>query len=321
MRLSRCHIGVGFFIITLSAALAHGQTGPDLLIKPWDAGQHVDTTTDFLMQPSEHTRENAGSVQISTFSSYGRYRVFDDDATPRFGYDFRDYQIRTDSPLIPKNLIHGSIGFAQPVGVVNDWFVALTGAVGYAGNSPFSDPEAVFAIGNVIVGHKFNVDRALVVALNYNGNRAFFPDVPLPGFGYADRATENLTYVIGLPYNTITYEPFKGFQIEGGWNLITSFSAKIAYQFTKHFAVYGQYSDRIDPYHIDNTSNTSRIFFQTHNIEVGFRGNLNKLNRLSIGGGWAFGQEFAEGWDTRTLNPILHLRDGPYARIQLEIGF
>lgn len=152
---------------------------------------------------------------------------------------------------------------------------------------------------------------ALLIALNYDGNRTFFPDTPIPGFAYANRFNDYLTYVVGVPYSSITFEPVKGFQLEAGYTLIDTLEAKLAYQFTKHWAIFGQYTDQLSPFHIDNTNPDRRLFFHTHELEAGMRWNPTQLIRFSVSAGWAFGQEFSTGFDTRSLNPVRHITNAP----------
>lgn len=315
-------IFVAALAVTMLVSTAGAQTGPDLLVKPWDPGQAVYTSTDALVGAAAHTRETSTTIRLSTYHALGRWRVLPDNrATPRLGYDVQYWDIDTADPALPNHLWDANVGFAQPVAEFNGWFAAVTGAIGYAGNSPFSDSNAIYAAANIIVGREFSQDRALLIALNYNGNRTFLPDLPLPGFAYADRANEFLTYVVGVPYSSITFEPTKGFQIQGGFTLVDTLEAKIAYQFTKHFAAFGQYTDQLSPFHIDNTNPLRRLFLHTHGVELGVRWNPSKLIRLSLSGGWGFGREFSRGFDSRNLAPVRHLSDSAFGRLQFELGF
>jgi hypothetical protein len=298
------------------------QTDPDLLIKPWSTGQMFDTSTDAVLEAANPTSENHhDDVQLSIYHAYGRWRVLPNvDATPRFGYDVTYVDLQTHDSALPRHLWNGTVGFAQPVAEVNKWFVVVTGAAGYAGDTPFSDPHAVFFTGNLIVGRKFSTDKAIVVALNYDGNRTYAPDVPIPAIELADRFNDHLTYLIGFPFNSLIYEPTNGLQIVAGWEPASTFSGRIGWEFLKHYEVYTSYTDRLTAYHLSNLPEDRRLFLQEHRVEAGVRLNPTKLIRLSIGGGWAFGQEFSTGFDERGTNPLRHLRDGPFGRAMIEIG-
>lgn len=308
--------------VLLAASFASAQTGPDLLVKPWLPGQYFQSYSDGLLQAAGHSDESNDTIRLSQFHTFGRYRVLpDSEATPRLGYDVSYLDIDTIDPALPKHLYDGTIGFAQPLAKVQKWFVAVTGAVGYAGSSPFSDSNAYYGSGNLIVGRVFDKDQAILIALNYDGNRTFLPDTPIPGFAYAARLNPHATYVLGLPYSSITYEPITGVQLEAGYTLVNTFEANLAYKFIKPFALFVNYSERLSPYHLDNTSPTRRLFFQTHDAEAGISWNPTKLIRFSISGGWAFGQEFSNGFDSRNLHPLRHLSDAPFARVQINIGY
>jgi hypothetical protein len=63
------------------------------------------------------------------------------------------------------------------------------------------------------------------------------------------------------------------------------------------------------------------LFLEEHRLEAGFRYNPTPLIKASIGGGWAFGQEFSTGYQWYDGKPLRHLRDGPFIEALLEIGF
>ncbi len=302
-----------FFLIGFVDRCA-AQSGPDLLIKPFSAGQMFDTSTEAVLEAANPTKEDhADNVQLDVYRAVGRWRVLpDQQASPRFGYDVMYVDINSHDPALPNHLWNTSVGFSQPVALINKWFVVITGALGYAGDTPFSDPHAVYATGNIIVGREFSKDKAILVALNYDGNRTFAPDIPIPAVEYADRYNDHLTYLIGFPNNSITYEPLNGLQVVAGWAMLQTFSGQIGWEFLKHYTVYGSYTDRFTAFHLSEMPADRRFFLQEHRVEVGFRLNPTKLLRLSLGGGWAFGQEFATGFDSRGTNPVRHLRNGAF---------
>jgi hypothetical protein len=318
----RCLIIFAAVILVGSVGRVLAQTDPELLVKPWQPGQFFDTSTEGVIESSGPTQEDHQQVGLSSVHAQGRLWVLPDQrASPRLGYDLLYFDIRGGDAALPRHLVNGTVGFAQPVAEINKYFVVVTGAVGYAGESPFSDPHAQYFTGNLIVGREFSKDRAIVVALNYDGNRTFLPDVPIPALEYTDRYNPQLTYVIGAPLDTITYEPVSGLQVVGGLELLQTFIGRVGYEFDKHFAVVASYTDRLTAFHLSNLPADRRLFLQEHRAEVGFRWNPTNLIRVTAGGGWAFGQEFATGFDDRGQNPIRHLRDAPFAELNVEIGF
>jgi hypothetical protein len=308
-----------FLLATRSSA----QTGPDILIKPWETGQAFDISTEAVLEAANPTQENhADNVQLSVYDAMGRYRIIPSQkAAPTFGYDVMYVDVDTHDPALPRHLWNASVGFAQPLAEINKWFVVVTGAVGYAGDSPFADPHAVYYTGNLVVGRKFTDDKVLVFALNYDGNRTFVPDIPILAVQYADRFSPNLTYVIGFPNNVITYEPISGLQVVAGWETLSTFSGRVGWEFKKHYELYGSYTDRLTGFHLETLPPDRRLFLQEHRAEAGFRFNITKVFRISLGGGWAFGQEFSTGFDSRGTTPLRHLRDGPFGRALVEIAF
>jgi hypothetical protein len=309
-------------LITLSAQRTYAQTGPDILIKPWETNQAFDISAESIFESSNPSQENhSDNVQLSIYDAMGRYRVVPSQkASPTFGYDVMYVDVDTHDPGLPRHLWNASVGFAQPIAEINNWFVVVTGAVGYAGNAPFDDSHAIYGTGNLVVGRKFTEDKLLIFALNYDGNRTFVPDIPILAVQYADRFSPNLTYVIGFPNNTITYQPINGLQVVAGWETLSTFSGRIGWEFKKHYELYTSYTDRLTGFHLDSLPGDRRLFLQEHRAEVGFRFNVTNIFRISVGGGWAFGQEFSEGFDSRGTTPLRHLRDGAFGRAVVEIA-
>jgi len=309
-------------VFALLPASLRAQVGADLLVKTWGEGAAIETTDSAMLEAQGHSKDDDIAYRLSTYHAEARWRVFpDNDATPRLGTDVQYWDVDTHDPAVPRHLFNGQIGFAQPIAEYQKWFVALTGSVGYAGESPFSDPRAVYETGQIVVGRKFSADKAVIVALDYDGNRNFAPDIPIPGFAYADRINDQFTYIFGLPYSSITYEPVHGLQLEAGYLLVRTFEAKVSYQFDKHWAAYTEYNDQLTGFHIDNTSPDRRLFLQTHDIETGIRWTLKPGIRFSVGGGWAFGQEFFTAFDLRGTNPLQHLTDEAFGKVQLEFTY
>ena len=304
-----------------AAPRCQGQTGPTLLVNPWATGQAIDTSTDAVIRAAERT-DSGRYTQINSFHSEGRWRVLpDSDASPRLGYDVLDYNIRTSDRSLPNNLWDTSVGFAQPVARLGKYFAVVTGAVGYAGNKPFSDHDAYYFTGNVLVGRQFSDDKALIFDLNYDGNRTFLPDVPIPAVEYKDRVNEYLSYTIGAPINSITYTPLTGLQVEGGWSLVETFSGRVGYTFSKGLDVYGEYVDRLTGFHLSADQDPdSRLFFQERRAGVGIGWKPTRLIQVSVLGGWAFKEELYRGFDVRDYTVVRHLADGPYGQVQLNIG-
>ena len=138
--------------------------------------------------PGRHPRDAGKYIQFNEYQTYGRWRIAPDaEATPRLGYDVLYYDFNTSDRAIPNHLWNTSIGFAQPVARFGKYFAVVTGAVGYAGDKPYSDSDAIYGTANVIIGRQFSGNKALLFDLNYDGNRTFLPDVPIPAVEYRDR--------------------------------------------------------------------------------------------------------------------------------------
>ena len=314
-------VAVAFAGLFLAASASRAQTGPSLLVNPWATGQAIDTSSDAIIRAATHT-DSGKYAQVNDYESHGRWRILPDaDASPRIGYDVLDYDIHSSDRSLPEHLWNTSVGFAQPVARLGNYFAVVTAAAGYAGDKPFSDGDAYYATANLLIGRQFSEDKALIFDLNYDGNRTFLPDVPIPALEYKDRVNEYLSYTVGAPINQLTYTPLTGVQIDAGWSLVTTFSGRVGYRFAKPFEIYGEYVDRLTAFHISaNQNSDSRQFFQERRAGAGINWTPTRLIKIGVLGGWAFNEEIYQGFDVRKYNVVRHLADGAYGQVQIDIG-
>lgn len=316
-------MGVAFamVLVALTSTASRGQTGPNLLINPWATGQAFDTNSTAIIRQATHT-DSGKYAQVNDYQSQGRWRVLpDNEASPRLGYSVSYFDINSSDRSLPDHLFDTSVGFAQPVARLGKYFAVVTAAAGYAGDKPYSDSDALYFTANLLIGRQFSDDKALIFDLNYDGNRTFMPDVPIPALEYKDRVNEYFTYTVGLPINQITYTPLRGLQIDAGWSLVQTFSGRVGYTFAKGVEVYGQYIDRLSAFHLSADQNPdSRLFYQERLASIGMGWRPTRLIRVSVQGGWSFASEMYRGWDVRDYTVVRHFADGAFGQVQLDIG-
>src|SRR5436305_15180389 len=85
-------------IIAISSLTAMAQTGPDLLVKPWQLGQSVQTSTDGMLESEGHTKDADEGIRLSTYHAVGRWRILPDNrATPVLGYDVQYWDVTSNA--------------------------------------------------------------------------------------------------------------------------------------------------------------------------------------------------------------------------------
>lgn len=298
---------------------AIGQTDPGGLFAPWPKGQMTDGSASATFFDAGHAKGSDDDFKLSMYDSSGRIRLMDKfRINPTIGYSFHHLQLDGNSAL-PGQLVDAAIAFGTPITQFADnWFLALSGAVGYAGSSPFADGNAWYGRGTVLVGKELSRDSTLVFGLDYNGNRTLYPDIPLPGVAYALRLEEHLLTSVGFPYSTLTWQPNDQFRIDAFYTFPDLYELKVGYNITRTLQIFADIARNFSAYHDADLPGDRRLFFTQSRIEAGVRWGKNDGPALMAAIGYGFDQHFDIGFDGRDLDRVTRVSDEPYARVAFE---
>lgn len=315
---------VGFVFQCIAVSAASAQTSAGGLFRPWPKAQDYDFSLGATFQNTATTDVGNFDIQLNEYTAIGRIRFSEEhELNPTIGFEFDYLDIGNNAPNLPGALSDQSIGFGTPLGKWgDDWFAAVSGAFGYAGSSTFGVSEAWYAKATVIVGKKMNNGDLLVFGLDYDGNRSFMPDTPLPGFAYTHRVDEKLLLAAGFPYTSIEWDPIQDLKFNLYFNLPDVFIARLSYNFVKELGVFVGYEDRIQPFSISGLANDDdRLFYVSHRVEGGIRIDPHPAVTIRASIGYNFGQEFNTGWDSRNLDSVTDLSDEMYGRIAVDLRY
>ncbi|MGB7160993.1 MAG: hypothetical protein WBD40_23230 [Tepidisphaeraceae bacterium] len=307
-------------LVAMCARGAFAQTGAELLVRPFEKDQKFELNGSALFQDKGED-DFGGDMQVSVYEISGRAREVREKTIPRFGYDLIYLDVDNDLG-IPKHLSDQSIAAGVALPDISGFRGGFTVGVGYAGDSPFSDANAWYGKATIAMGRKLDEQTDLGIFLDYDGNRTYLPDVPLPGFAYRKRVYKELILVAGLPLSTVEWTPDDHWKFELFFTLIDSFDARITYTVVPGFNVFGSLDSRRYAFHTDELEDSNdRLLYQERRAEVGVQWEPRKDTRVILAGGYAFGQEFGTGWDYRDDEKITEVSDEPYVRAGLEMRF
>ena len=219
---------------------------------------------------------------------------------------------------MPLRTYPSGAGFSPPA---RHWFIGATAGIGYAGDAAFSDGEGWYGKGNVMAGTQLSKDSSLVLFVDYDGNRTFLPDLPLPGFMYVAKWGDTLNYALGLPINALTWTPTEKIKLSFSTYLLTSIDAEAEYKLNHNWKVFAKYATRQDSFYVSDLPENRRLFYAENRVESGIGYALGESMELEVGIGYAFGREFSTGFDDRDLHRITKVSDEPYARLGLTIRY
>ena len=304
----------------MSASPAAAQTGAELLIRPFAEGENLELNSSAIFH-AESEDDFGGDFQLNHYEVSGRAREVRERSIPRIGFDLNYLDIDSDIGL-PERLTDQSVAAGLALPDLYGFRGGFTVGVGYAGERPYGDANAWYGKATIALGKELDENTDLGVFLDYDGNRSFLPDVPLPGFAYRKRLDERLILVAGVPLSSLEWTPDDRWKFEVFWTLVESFDARVTYTVTKGLNLFANYDTSSRAFHVDELeAENDRLLFAERRAELGVQWEPRRDVRFSVAGGLTFKQEFSTGWDFRESDEITDIGDEPYVRAGLEMRF
>ena len=304
---------------------AHAQTNAELLISPFPKEQAVTADASAVFLEGGHIAESGvdEDFQLSLFGTQGRFRLVPGTLeSPRIGYDFTYLDLDTGFDGLPERLVDQSVAVGFPLGKYGDWIFGASVGLGYAGDGGFGDGDAWYGLASIAAFWQMDETSAFVFFLDYDGNRTFLPDVPLPGGAYIKRISDRLELTAGLPISSITWKATDRFTLELAYSIPDNVRVDVGYEVIDHFTIFGRVRQQRNAFYFDGLAeNYDRILFQQRRAEAGVRYEPCKNAALDLALGYAWGGEFSEGFDSRKTNEIADISDEPYIRAGVELKY
>ncbi len=299
---------------------ARAQTGAALLLNPNLSEKEVFEARGDALFFNQGSTDTNNDFKMSLYRTSGRIHEQRENFIPRVGWDFSLYDITTRENL-PAQLLDTSIAAGFELPTVSGWRGGLTVGLGYAGDKPFAQGDAWFGKATAIFGKDINKYTTLALVLDYDGSRTFLPDVPLPGFAFVHQYDDKISYTVGIPVNSIRWNPVDPLKIELTYLFYDTFEANIDYELFPHFVVFGKLENDRQAFHVEQIPGNDRLLFEQRRVELGARFQPWEETNFTAAVGYAWGGEFSRGWDSRESDEIADISDEPYFRLAFETRF
>jgi hypothetical protein len=307
---NRASLGVA--LMMLCAADGSGQTSPSLLIEPWKDEPHwADTYDEPMFNPSGHSKGDDRDIDLVYYDSFGRVKLDRDDQKPGFWLGYRALTIGVggDQPLLPGDLVDVSVAAAFQVTEHDQpWRWSLAVGAGTANDGHWSNSDALYGVATLNASHQIDERSALHIGLNYDGNRTFLPDWPLPYFVFEQRASEDFSYRLGLPSSGVAWKPWEYLTVSAGYSVPINLSVRISLDVAYDMSLFTEYGRTLDGFFLQDGGHT-RLFYEMSRVSAGVRWIREPWIDLRVGVGYAFDQEFATGFDVRDLDTLVEPSD------------
>ncbi|MDB5297874.1 MAG: hypothetical protein JWO31_3857 [Phycisphaerales bacterium] len=310
-------------VALVAPAAARAQTTSALLLDPWTHAGFGETLDRPHYQAQADVRDSGATTQLFFWDSTGRFRLAPSTAAdPRVGYRYLTINTDSDSPTLPDTLDEVSLAFGVRLGEAAGGQVSIVVGAGYGGDNLFADANGLFGTGHLLYERRLSDRDALVLSLDYDGSRAFLPDVPLPGFAYAHDG-EALDWSVGFPQSRVSWEVAPRMTLSAAYAVPYTGDATLAYALTDQFSVFGGYASFLNAFALDGEGREDRFFLRMQRVEFGVRYvNPDVLGRglyvdVALTVGYVFEQAWSRGFDVRDLDPVASTEGTPYVGIVL----
>lgn len=316
------------------ASNASAQTGADLLLGQFGEGNNFVGQAEAIYIDRGSTDHSGGDGKAFThgldvYNASARFKLDLDNvipgfsrAQPRAGFAATVLDFHSNDPAVPGTLTDISFGVGLGVAKTEKWVAGISVGVGFASNNVFNDANAFYGKADLAFAYTLNEREKLGIVLDYNGNRTFMPDVPLPGFIYTRKLTDQFTLEVGFPYSDIQYQPDDNWTFMLKFNFPDGGEANVDYKVTQSFHVFGAFAQQNNAFHWNEVDDSrDRVIFHQTRAEIGARGVLQDRYAFTAAVGYAFGTELDVGWDSRDPDGLADLSDEPYARVGFEVKF
>ena len=303
------------------ATQAAAQVSSALILLPWDEGVLVQNRNSLDAGYDGETERTKTDVELTRFTSVGRVRPSPEQSRWAVGWTVSHLDIDTSDPLLPERLAQQAVAVGVQLGQWEDWRVGGTIGVGYAGNTPWNDGDAYYGIASLAASKRLDSGAMLSVILDYDGNRGVFPDIPLPGFTYANRYDEQLSYALGFPVNSVTWTPDDKWTVTGRWIVPFAFTVDAEYALTEDVDLFAGYRGESTGYWLQGDDRNRRLFYEQRRVEAGAKWRVLPRGELAGAVGYLFDQSFERGFDSRDVDTVRDLSDEVFFRIGLNFTY
>ena len=309
-----------------AATPAVAQVGTALVAVPWQPGQSLGVTSYAIGLDTDTTGDFFGpgaDLTLARVVTFGRYRP--DPDNPRglsVGWLYDHTELNTNDPRLPDRLETTALAVGGPLGRYDGWDVGFTVGGGFSGDLPYADGDAWYGVGSLFARKQLGETPTFITwFLDYDGSRSFLPDVPLPAVQYTVRESATLTYSLGLPFSSVSWQPDDRWSIDVKFLLPIAGTAEVSYRATDRWSAYFMYETSTRAYHLSGDDDRRRLFFEQSRTELGTRFKLTPEVTLTAAAGYAFQQQFSRGFDTRNLSFVRDVDDAPFLRVGVTAGF
>lgn len=284
-------------LLLAAASTLDAQVDEALLTRRWKTDNFWAETYDRpLVTGTGNFEGSTDDFQMFHWVSVGRIKFDQEDLDPAvwLGYKANTISMTTDRDFLNHAYGDVALGVAAQLGSLGGgWSWSAGAAIGTANDGRWDNSDALYGTASVDFAYRKDGGLPLHVGLGYDGNRTFFPNVPLPHFLMELTPDPTLTLLIGFPKAELIWRPTRWliFSVEG--QLSTQATARVDVDLGSGFTIFADVVRRIDAFHLRDVEH-DRLFMEVHTAEVGVRW-VSSWMDVGLSVGTTFSQRYFSG--------------------------
>lgn len=198
---------------------------------------------------------------------------------------------------LPQELWDARAGLSYRHKFENQWTLGGNLTIGSASDQPFHSEDEL----NVRATGLLRVPRgerdAWLFSLTYANDQQIFGyrHLVVPGIAYVWVPTDNFKAVVGVPFTSVEYKPFKSLTLDASYLPVRTVRARATYVVFAPLRVFVGFDSDHDTYFLaDRADKDDQLFYYEKRITGGMRFDLRHVG-IELTGGYVFDRFYFEG--------------------------
>ncbi len=301
---------------------ALAQTSPLIVLTPWNEKPHwADTTDEITFHEGSRTKGSDLNADIWTWYSSGRIKFDRDEKEPRLvlGYQLDTVSVDSALPAIHGDYWDVALALAYRMALDADWQLVVTGGIGTANDSHFSNSHAIYGTGHVHAARRLDEHSTLHLGIRYDGNAMVLRHIPFPYVAWQRQWNDQLDTVLGLPLSQVFWRPMERLAFTASYMAPVNLTGRVDVGLIPGIGLFAAYQTKTLAFYVDGTKD-DRMFYETRQAQGGLRFVL-KWAEIETGVGYSFRRDFTRGDTIDSTRTVAKISDAPFMFVAVKGTF